>query len=430
VFAAAAMLGVMVAGAYFLFVIQHTAVVYLTLVQSAVYAVAAYFLWRCRDRLGGLSERRALWSVLILAAIFRGMLLFAHPHSTDVYRYVWDGRVQAAGINPYRYVPADNALEALREGDKTIYPNINRKTYAHTIYPPMAQAIYFLATRVSETVTFMKLTLLLFDALVIWAILQLLRARGQPAPLVALYAWHPLPIWEVAGSGHIDIAAVAFVMLSLVAAERGSRIAAGVALAAGFATKYFPLALSPAIYRRWDWRMPLAFAITAALIYLPYLSAGKAVIGFLGGYADEELGQGQGLYIAALLAKAGLGRAALPLFLGLSALILGGLALRSLFRERPEKPDFKGTFLIATAFTVLFSPHYCWYFIWLVPFLCFYPWPSVFWLTLSSTALYRLGWPPSLLGASVQYLPFAVLITVELLNRSHVKEAQDEHAIA
>ena len=60
-----------------------------------------------------------------------------------MYRYVWDGRVQLAGINPYRYVPAADQLAFLR--DAAVYPNINRAEYAHTVYPPVAQAIFALA---------------------------------------------------------------------------------------------------------------------------------------------------------------------------------------------------------------------------------------------------------------------------------------------
>jgi len=70
-----------------------------------------------------------------VAVLLRAIALFApQALSTDIFRYVWDGRVQAAHINPYRFIPADPALAPLR--DDSIYPNINRADYAHTIYPP------------------------------------------------------------------------------------------------------------------------------------------------------------------------------------------------------------------------------------------------------------------------------------------------------
>src|SRR5712664_1451331 len=106
---------------------------------------------------------RALWLIFGLGIVLRACVLLFDPLlSSDIYRYVWDGRVQAAGFNPYRYIPADDALTPLR--DEAIYPHINRADYAHTIYPPAAQIIYFVVTRISERVTAMKLAMLVFDA--------------------------------------------------------------------------------------------------------------------------------------------------------------------------------------------------------------------------------------------------------------------------
>jgi len=418
----------MVGGAFALFAENHDTVVYLTLAQGALYAFFAWSLWREKSLLTGRRNQRYLLYLIGLAVFMRAALLFASPHSTDICRYIWDGRVQADGVNPYRYVPADPALAHLR--DPMIYENVNRKEYAPTIYPPAAQAVFFLATRFGETVAMMKAAMLAFEALAIFALIELLKARRLPTALVSLYALHPLAVWEIAGSGHVDSVAIAFTLLALLAAEKGYRFASGAALATGALTKYFPLALAPALYRRWDWRMPAAFAATALLLYLPYLSVGRKVFGFLGGYAGEELGAGDGFYLVALLKWMGFGRAAFPVFCALAALTLIFLALRSGFRDNPGKPDVAGAFSIAVASTVFFSPHYAWYFLWLVPFLCFFPRPSVFWLTLSATALYRLEWPITLLGASIQYAPFAALLILENLKLFSVKEASREHARA
>jgi hypothetical protein len=418
----------MIVGAAALFLMRHKVVIYVALAQGAVYAGAAWFLWRKKDSLSERQNRQLLIYILAAAAVMRAGLVFAPPHSTDVYRYVWDGRVQASGINPYLYVPADPALAHLRDGG--IYANVNRKEYAPTIYPPMAQIVYYLASRVSETVSMMKLALLAFEALAIWALIQLLAARGLPVALAGIYALHPLPLWEIAGSGHVDIIPVAFIWLALLAAEKGQRFASGIALAAGVLGKYFPIVLTPAIYRRWDWKMPLAFAVTAAALYLPYISAGKKVFGFLGGYAGEELGAGDAIYIVGLLKEAGFGNAALPVFLVVAAFTLGALAWRTGFRKEPEKPDLGGAFAIAVAFAVLFSPHYPWYFIWLIPFLCFFPSLAVYWLTLSASMLYCVGWPIGTLGASVLYVPFAALLIFEQLKPFAAKDSSNGRAIA
>jgi hypothetical protein len=418
----------MVPGAAALFAKKLETVVYLALAQGVIYAVFAFLLLRERYALTERQSRRYFILLLALGTGMRAMLLFAPPHSSDVYRYVWDGRVQAYGINPYRYIPADPALAKLRDED--IYPQINRREYAPTIYPPAAQAVFFAVSRLSENVTMMKAAMLAFEALAVWALIRLLAARGLPVILVSLYFLHPLAVSEIAGSGHVDSVAVAFLMLALLAAEKGNCFGSGAALAAGALTKYFPLALAPAIYRRWDWRMPAAFVAAAVTLYLPYLSVGKKVTGFLSGYADEELGEENGLYILAILKQLGLGAAALPLFLGAGGLTLLALAWRAGFRPCPSKPDPQGAFAIAICCTVLFTPHYAWYFLWLVPFLCFFPRPSVFWLTLSAPLLYPIAWPPTVAGFSIQYVPFAVLLAVENLRFFNAKEAPRGRAVA
>ena len=91
--------------------------------------------------------------------MLRGYVLLFDPLlSSDIYRYIWDGRVQAAGINPYRYFPAHDALAALR--DATIFPRINRADYAVTIYPPVAEFFFLIVTRIGEKTNVMRLALL------------------------------------------------------------------------------------------------------------------------------------------------------------------------------------------------------------------------------------------------------------------------------
>src|SRR5262249_58153898 len=97
--------------------------------------------------------------------------------------------------------------------------------------------------------------------------------------------------------GHVDIVAIAFLLLAFLATERRSPILAGVALGAGALVKYFHVVTGPALYKRWDWRLPLAFVVTVAVLYLPYIGVGTKVFGFLGGYMSEEgLDRGSGIF--------------------------------------------------------------------------------------------------------------------------------------
>jgi alpha-1,6-mannosyltransferase len=356
-------------------------------VQIVIYLAAAWLTLRSRD------SRPLLIVGLIFAALFRLSIIFSPPYlSDDIYRYVWDGRVQAAGINPFRYIPADPSLAQLR--DEKIYPNINRRDYAHTMYPPVAEAAFLLTTRVSESVTWMKAVMVGFEAIAVWAIIQLLQSFGFARQRVLIYAWHPLVIWEFAGSGHVDAAAIAFIALALLAHRKRSETLTGFWLACATCVKLFPAILFPALYPRWSWKMPLAFAVTIVVAYLPYLSVGPVgVLGFLPGYASER-GMVSGEQFFLLTGARRLLNAPVPnaAYLVFAAVALGSLAVW-IMRKRgnDELRYLRDGMLIASAFMVLLAPHFPWYFAWLIPFLCFIPSLPVFYLTFASFLLY-LTW--------------------------------------
>jgi alpha-1,6-mannosyltransferase len=389
------------------------------LLQAVPYAVAAWLI------VGGRHDRadsgRALAAILIVGLAMRLVLLPGTPVSTDIFRYVWDGKVQGAGINPYLHLPVDAALSSLRDGD--IYPHINRADYAPTIYPPTSQIVFYLITRISETAVAMKAAMVAFEGLAVWAILQLLAARGLPRSRILLYAWHPLPLWEFARSGHVDIVAIAFLLLAFVAIERRSPILAGVALGAGVLVKYFPIVAGPALYRRWDWRLPIAFLATIAALYLPYIGAGAKVLGFLGQYVGEEgLDKGSGIFLWQLLDLVlPLRGQAFAFYLPAAALIMAVLALFVVMREQRPGADLAGAMLLAVAATILLSPHYTWYFAWLVPFLCFHPVIGVVYLTCAASYLYFAHWPPSVSDGLVIYGPCVLILIAEFAYRRRRK---------
>jgi alpha-1,6-mannosyltransferase len=162
------------------------------LLQSVPYAAAAWLVVKGKPE--SVTGGRGLATILLVALAMRLILLPGTPISTDVFRYVWDGRVQAAGINPYLHVPDDGALASLRDG--AIYPHINRSDYAPTIYPPASQVVFYLVTRISEAPIAMKAAMVAFEALAVWAILQLLAAlltppayslHGSPPPSLGRY---------------------------------------------------------------------------------------------------------------------------------------------------------------------------------------------------------------------------------------------------
>jgi alpha-1,6-mannosyltransferase len=356
----------------------------------ALFAVAGLGAWAA-SRLGEqIDQRTALVVILLGAVAMRLALLFVEPYlSSDIYRYVWDGRVQAAGINPYRYVPKAPELAALR--DAAIWPNINRPDYAVTIYPPAAQAIFLAITRFGQSVVAMKLGLLLFEAAAVWALLALLVRQGAPATRIALYAWHPLPVWEIAGNGHVDAAMLAFLFTGLLAFLQGRVLLAGVLATLGALVKPVALLALSVLWRPWNWRLPLVVAATVVAAYLPYLSVGWGVLGFLPGYLNEEgFASGTGYKLLWLVQEM---TGPLPygatIYVVMSAAVLVALALAAGFRtDRSEQAAIQWLGWLLIAFLLLSSPHYPWYFLVLVPFLALRPTATAWVLTTACVLFY------------------------------------------
>lgn len=378
----------------------------LAFVQAVLFLGAAWTILRSR------SGRMGLGLILLVGILCRVPLLLMPPQfSDDVYRYVWDGRVQAVGINPYRYVPADPALARLR--DATIYPHINRRTYAHTIYPPVGQMIFLAITRVSDTVTGMKTGMVAFEAAAVWMLTLTLGCLGLPRDRVLLYAWNPLVLWQYAGAGHVDAAAIAFVAVALFAHVRRWEALTGVALGCAILVKWYPAFLFPALYRRGDRIMPLALGATVIAGYLPYLGAGTGLIGFLPGYAQEEgLVSGDRFFLLDVARLAGVTVPTLA-YVGAALVALLVIAIR-VWRERDRTAlgDVRHAGLLATAFIVLISTHYLWYFGWLALFLALTPTVSLLYLTAATTWLFSALWYRPFFGINDEMLSFDVALYV------------------
>ena len=389
---------------------QHEVLFTLMLAQGVLYLAAGWWVLRGD---GELDQWPVLLVVLGAGLLARLMLLPLPPVSTDVYRYVWDGRVQSAGIDPYLYKPADPALSWLR--DEAVYPKINRAETAVTIYPPMAQMLFLAVAKVGGGVTLMKTLMVAFEALAVYALLGLLGKRGQPRARILFYAWHPLPLFEFSGSGHVDAIAIGLMMTAMLAADVRRPFLSGMLLAGGSAAKYVPAVIGPALYRRWDWRMPAGFVLALVLLYLPYVGAGRGILGFLPGYVAEEGIAGDGLFWVALLQRIVGAHESLPLaYFGLVGLLLACLAAIAFFRRDPDRIAPLLVAALLFAFTLAVTPHHAWYFSWLVPLLCLRPLLGILWPTVAAPALYAMPWLPDWFFIQVAiYLPALALIMLD-----------------
>ncbi len=285
-------------------------------------------------------------------------------------------------------------MSFLRDG--SIYPHINRKEYAPTIYPPGAQLLFLLVARVHASVFAMKAALLGFEAATCFVLMRCLRLLGQKPERVLVYAWHPVLVWEVASSGHVDAAALLFIALALLFSLQGKPLSASAWLAGAALVKLYPAALLPALVRRRWLAGGLVFFGVLLAGYLPYLGVGRQVLGFLPAYAKEEgMDTGSRYFPLAWLGRVAHISIAPGIYVGLCAAALAGLAAWALRRGLSPAACVSSGLVLATALNLCFSPHYPWYFLWLLPSLALWPWRPALYLVVAVTYMLatKLGAP-------------------------------------
>ena len=220
--------------------------------------------------------RPLLLAAFAVAALCRlPLALGPVAYDSDMIRYIWDGRVQRLGYNPYALIPSDPALAHTHTEDTVRMPSRN----VRTPYPPFAQLFFRAMVTLTESARAMKLVLTACDLLTILFVWRWLRRTGRNEWLALAYAWNPLVILEVAHSGHIDALGALWIAASAVwLAERRTALAS-VAFVLAVATKLLPIVLAPLFLRRVRPRDIALGAGLMTLLYLPFSFGATVPVG-------------------------------------------------------------------------------------------------------------------------------------------------------
>ena len=366
----------------------------------ALFAAGAWLVFR-------LPVRWAVALIVIGGIAVQLAALSAGPQgSDDLYRYIWDGRVQAAGIDPYQYAPAAPQLASLRDpflwaahaphcvsagmrldgSTQLADPGCTRinRPIVHTIYPPVAEA-YFLGVHyvspAGSGTTPIQAAAALCAVLVTLLLLYGLPKVGRDRRLAVLWAWCPTVALEAGNNGHVDVLAAGLTAAALILLARPGAL--GRAAGAGFAgplrrtmaggallalaiwTKVTPVLIAPAVLRRRPVAVISAGVAATVIVYLPHLLAvGSGVIGFLPGYLQQEgYANGSRFLLVGMLVPGKWG------FLAAFA-ILATVALVVLLRGDPDRP-WRGAVVMTGVALAVTTPPFPWYAMLLVMLVAF-----------------------------------------------------------
>ena len=323
--------------------------------------------------------RRVVVIGLLLSAVWHiEFLRVPTGADDDIHRYVWDGRLQRLGYNPYLVVPSDPAARGLHTAETR---NLNNPDLPSP-YPPGAQLFFRAVTAIHESAFALKVAFVICDFAIAFVLVDVLRCSRQGAHLVLVYAWSPLLAVEVAGSGHIDIVGALLLVVSAAALGRRWRATAAVALGLAVAVRLLPIVLLPLYWKRVRVRDAALAAAVVGLLYMPFLNHGRIPIGSLGTYVQSFRFNGP--------VFAALDRVAPPQLLAGLAVLVGLVTATWLRRASPECSP--SAFAWPMAASLLCAPVvFPWYPVLLLPFLA------------SASTLLIIIWTVSIISTYVEW---------------------------
>jgi alpha-1,6-mannosyltransferase len=349
------------------------------------------------------AARRLLFAAFALAVAMRiPMAVAPVGPDSDMVRYLWDGRVQLLGYNPYSVLPADPSM-AYTHTDQTARMPSRRD---RTPYPPAAQLFFRLVVSISDSTLAMKLALVACDLLTMMVLWRWLAATGRSEWLTLAYAWNPLVVFEIAHSGHIDTLSALWIVAAAFWLTRRRTQLASIAFVLAIATKLVPLVLAPLFIGRVRKRDAITGALCLVALYLPFFSGSDVPLGAVPNVVDRVRFNG-------------------PLFAGIALLtfprfaagvaLAAGLAVAVWVRWRLPATD-PAAWAWPMAVAIAFAPViYPWYLLCLTPFLfSIVTLPLAAW-TASALSVYEV-WDLSRHGArwitpvSVMVFEFGVLV--------------------
>lgn len=301
--------------------------------------------------------RHVVLVCLVMAAAWRVPYILVPPGpQDDVMRYLWDGRLQHLGDNPYTARPTDPALAKLHTAETRQMNNPDLPSP----YPPGAQLFFRTVTAIHESAFAFKVAFAACDLAILLLLIVELRRTGQGEHWALAYAWHPLLVTCVAYNGHIDILGALLLLISAISLRRGQRTLAAATFGAAIAVKFLPVVLAPLYWRRVRIRDGLLTALGIALLYLPFVRHGTVPLGSLGVFV-QRFRFNDPVFAA-------IERAIRPQAAAGAAVVFGLLTAAWVRRKWPRPPLDAWAWPMAV--TLAAAPVvYPWYLLWLLPFL-------------------------------------------------------------
>lgn len=216
--------------------------------------------------------------LLICGLLFRFILIFSIPAlSDDFYRFVWDGRIQQLGFNPFDFTPRQLLEQHADPFLQQIFPYLNSPDY-YSVYPQLCQTIFKIASAIGtdnlrENIIILKILILLAEIGSIYLLKKLVVLKNLKPSLPLFYILNPLVIIELSGNIHFEAFMIFFFLLAAWLIYKQSYISSAGALSLAIQAKLLPLIAIPLLVKEIGIKKTIGYCIICMFITI-FLSFG------------------------------------------------------------------------------------------------------------------------------------------------------------
>jgi hypothetical protein len=410
-----------------------------------VYSIMIFYILKKK-----LPDNLSLLWLIIVGFLFRIALIPSDPFlSDDIYRYLWDGKIFAAGINPYKYAPVD--IQLLEFRDQFVYPFVNFPEIA-TSYPPVSQFMFLVNHWLGGSILSWKIILLVVEFFLILVILRQAQHFKLNKYRLLIYFYNPLLIIETYSSGHMEIIGVLFFWVAVLLFYKRFDWQSIILFALSIMTKFIPLVSSIPFLHRKFFRKSSLLILICFLLLLPFMFSGIVPLPGLFSYINRwEFNNGFFQLMISLMNLLDVKEYQwmmvnfsghmesfyfshafyykICVFIIFVVVFIDQIIkLRTTSRFRSIN-FIQRSFILTAIFLLLTPTLHPWYLIWIIPFLVFIPnWSWLLFTLLIQASYFVLKdyaliseWRESIWILLIQYVPFYTLLLWEYLDRRHIK---------
>lgn len=311
------------------------------------------------------------WGQLFVGCVLLRLITVNVEPSDDLYRYLWEGRIQAAGYNPYVTPPDAGVLSEFRDDN---WAKINHPDYS-AIYPPLAQISFRAIASIHPSLMAFKIANVLADVLTLMLLARWLALRGQSRDRLILYAVCPLTLAAFGIEGHLDSMMIALLAGAGIADEKGKQHLCGVFLGLATLAKLVPVVLLPWLFVK-NRRSAGLMLVVIGLGYLPYADAGGALFNSLTRFGGQTDMLGLGFSCLSFLSN------------GTVARVIGivVIAATSVYVALKRRSLDESIFTVFAAMILVMPVVQYWYLMWVLFVMPFKP--RIAWIVLSASMVF------------------------------------------